>query len=149
MTRSSRPTERGVILPLVLFALAVLGALLGTLLTAAQMERAGGDAGLYASQAFAAAESGTVIRMAAGRGGSVDSLPPGATFGYPSESLGEGIYHTDSLTRIGGPIYLLRVAGERRNGEGRTLARFEQGVLVRAKGANFGALSERSWGAIP
>jgi hypothetical protein len=126
----------GAALPLTLIVLAVLMLLTGTGLMLARLEARSADQTLAAIQASAAAEAGFEITAAAWPIEAWDTLAPGVT--VPS---GSGVWprqlHVDSITHLGGPVYLQTSAGEVHDAGGGLLARAALGRWMRADPPRF------------
>jgi hypothetical protein len=132
MTRHSG-SERGAALALVLFALVVIGALVGTVIPLASLEqRAGGNA-RYAAEAEEAADAGPVAVLAGWGGYRLDTLAVNGTAALGPVLLGgrPDVRWTATVVRLNGQLFLVRSAGIRLDGAGAELARREVAQVLR------------------
>jgi hypothetical protein len=118
-------------LPLALFALVVIAALVGGAFAAAYLEQRAGRNALYAVQAAAAAEAGAAAVIGGWDGLGLGALAPGDSAVLGSVGLpGSGTY-APVVGRLNGELFLVRVEGTRTDAAGGVLARREVGVVVR------------------
>src|SRR6478736_9036537 len=103
--------ERGVALPVALFALVVIGALVAGIFFTARIEVRSGENVMGGARAMEAAQAGLqmgvpqVVTLGA-------NLAEGATTGIAKTQLGTtGSYYTDSITKLNKWVYLLRSYG--------------------------------------
>jgi hypothetical protein len=145
--------RRGVALPLALFVLLVVGALVGGTFFVGRLEQESGRNTLFAAQAREAAEAG----LARALGGLESSTLEALAVGAPPQALGTlvlngGLSVTSDLRRLTSALFLIRSVGRRQTTGGLVLATRALGALVRlepAAGAVPGGLQvwvvERGW----
>ncbi len=136
MSRGWRLERRGVALPLTLIVLTVLMLLTGTALMLARLESRSAGETLAATQATAAAEAGFEIAAADWPVEAWDTLPPGATVASAAGAWGRQL-HVDSITHLGGSVYLQTAVGEVRDAGGGQLARAALGRWMGAEPPRF------------
>jgi hypothetical protein len=124
--------ERGMALPLALFALVVISALVVGGFAAAHLEQRLGRNVLYAVQAAGAAEAGAASLVADWDHHGLGSLAPGASTGLPSGALPGPSAYAPTVTRLNGELFLVRVEGTRLDADGGLLARRVLDLVVRA-----------------
>ncbi len=145
--------ERGIALVIAIFALAVIGALVGGTFFAGRLEQQSGQNALFTVQAGESAEAGLSEAMATVAAASLERLPVGGTpldLGTLAVPGGAAIRQVSRVTR---GLFLIRVRGVRRGAAGTTLAVRSLGLLVRLLpaadgGADSGGvarLGERGW----
>jgi hypothetical protein len=151
--RPVRSTDRrGVALPVALFAIVVIGALVAGTFFAGRLEQQSGLNSFFALQAAEAAEAGLAD--------AVSSTPPAllealAIGGPPAElerlGLGPGVNADRRIFRLTGTLFFIRSTGVRENPAGAALATRTAGLLARlvvpAGGLPEGLvpLAERAW----
>ena len=128
--------SRGVALPLTLIVLTVLMLLTGMGLMLARLESRSADQSLAAMQATAAAESGFELAASQWPIEAWDTLPPGVTVASGVGAYGRQL-HVDSITPLGGPVYLQTAVGEVHDAGGGQLARSSLGRWMRADPPRF------------
>lgn len=145
--------ERGIALPLALFVLIVVGALVAASFFAARLEQQSGRNTLFAAQAREAAEAGLSQALATLDAPTLEAI----AFGDPPLSLdpvnlNNGVDAGGDVRRLTGALFLVRVQGWRRSAGGVVLATRSLGALVQlapAAGAVSGGLElrlvERGW----
>ena len=134
---NSRHLNRhGVALPLTLIVLTVLMLLTGSGLMLARLESRSADQTLAAVQASAAAEGGFEITAAAWPFEAWDTLPPGVTVASTAGTWSRQL-HVDSLTHLGGPVYLQTAVGEFQDAGGGLLTRAVLGRWMHADPPRF------------
>jgi len=122
--------ERGIALAVAIFALVIIGALVGGTFFAGRLEQRGGLNSAFAAEAFEAAEAGvqtTIVNWDAsteGAGAVGEDVELGTT------ALGGTVSYTRTVTKLNDAVYLLRSEGQR-TGPGGVLARRLVGTLVR------------------
>jgi hypothetical protein len=124
--------ERGIALAVAIFALVIIGALVGGIFFAGKLEQRGGLNSAFSAQAFEAAEAGlqrTILNWdssveGAGAVLQVVSLGTTAVPGAPAS-------YSATVTKLNGSVYLLRSEGQRL-GPGGVLASRLVGTLVRS-----------------
>jgi hypothetical protein len=132
MTRHSG-SERGAALALVLFALVVIGALVGTVIPLAGLEqRAGGNA-RYAAEAEEAADAGPVAVLAGWGGYRLDTLAVNGAAVLGPVLLGArpAVRWSATVVRLNDQLFLVRSVGTRLDGAGVELARREVAQVFR------------------
>jgi hypothetical protein len=145
--------ERGIALALAVFALAVIGALVGGTFFAGRLEQQSGANVLYAVQAGEAAEAGLSDAVATVVAATLEGLPVGgAPLDLGTLMLAGGVSASRQVARLTSSLFLIRVRGVRQSAAGTTLAVRSLGLLVRlppaADGADPGGvarLGERGW----
>jgi hypothetical protein len=118
-------------LPLALLALVVIAALVAGGFTAAHLEQRIGRNTLYAVQAAGAAEAGAAAVVAGWEGLGLGLLAPGDSAVLPAAALPGLTAYSPTVVRLNGQLFLVRVAGIRRDADGGALARRQVGLLVR------------------
>jgi hypothetical protein len=149
--------ERGIALVLALFALVMIGALVGSTFLPGLVEQQSGRNTLFASQAREAAEMGlseTVAHLEA------DTLAALAVGGAPLSldtiRLTSGLSASRDVSRLTTSLFLIRARGIRQSTEGAVLATCSLGALVRllpgapadtssGQASNRVMLAERGW----
>lgn len=142
-----RVGRRGVVLPLALFAMVVIGALVAAGLALALLEQRAGRNTLYAVQAAGAAEAGAVAVVGGWAGHGLDGLLPGQSATLPAAALPGGTRYQASVHRLNARLFELRVTGTRTDADGGLLARRELGLVLRRgdSGASVAPLTDRAW----
>ena len=140
-----RNDERGIALAMAVFALAVIGALVGGAFFAGRLEQQSGQNVLFAAQAGEVAEAGLSEAMATIAAATLEGLPVGgAPLDLGTLTLAGGVSARRQVTRLTGNLYLIRVRGIRHSAAGTTLAVRSLGLLVwLAAAADSGADSGR------
>jgi hypothetical protein len=151
---TARLTEpRGIALPLALFAMVVIGALVAGNFFAGRLEQQSGLNSLFAVQAAEAAEAGVADALSSTAPALVDALVTG---GPPADlsrlGLGEGLSAGRQIFRLTGSLFLVRATGVREGPDGTPLATRSAGLLVRLvvppaglTAAALVPLAERAW----
>jgi hypothetical protein len=111
MTCTSRVhDERGVALPVALFALVVIGALVAGIFFTARIEIRSGENAMGGARAMEAAQAG--LQMGYPQVITAGATTDGQTVGLGKVQLGtSGSYYEDSVTRLNNYMYLLRSFG--------------------------------------
>jgi hypothetical protein len=122
--------RHGVALPLTLLVLSLVGLLvtIGFLLARLELRRSEQELAMVRSNA--AAEAGIERMVASWDGARWDTLPPGLTVPVASTIMGGGILRDDSLSRLGGPLFLLRSVAQAQDAAGSPVARVALGRWV-------------------
>jgi hypothetical protein len=129
----SRNDERGVALVLALFALVVIGALVGSTFLAGMVEHQSGRNTLFATQAREAADGGLSDALTALEPVSLASLSVGAPpLSLEPYILEPGLSVEREIVRLTSSLYLLRARGIRRAEDGIILAARSLGLLIEA-----------------
>jgi hypothetical protein len=146
--------QRGIALAIAVFALAVIGALVGGTFFAGRLEQQSGRNAILAAQAGEVAEAGLSDAIATITAATLESLPiGGAPLDIGTLTLSGGVSASRWVTRLTDSLFLIRVRGIRHSVAGTTLAERSLGLLVRLGplsdgAADFGRvtrLGERSW----
>jgi hypothetical protein len=119
-------------LPLAIFALAAIGALVAGSLMSAVLEQQSGSHTLYGAQAAVAAEAELWSLSGLLETGTLLALPAGgAPLALGSASPAPGLTVECQVSRLGANLFLIRVRGARIDAGGGTLASRGVGLLVR------------------
>ena len=146
--------ERGIALAISLFALAVIGALVGSAFFAGRLEQQSGQNTLFAVQAGEVAEAGLSDAMATVTAATLEGLPVGgAPHDLGTLTLAGGVSASRQVARLTGNLFLIRVRGVRHSAAGTTLAVRSLGLLVRlgaaadsaADSGRVARLNQRGW----
>ena len=143
------------VLPLALFALVVIAALVGVAFASAFVEQRVGRNTLYSVQAAGAAEVGAAAVVEAWEAHGLSLLPPGGHTVLPGETLPGRSAYTPTVRRLNGQLFLLQVEGVRADADGRPLARRRLDLVLRlADSAAPGLpsvrpLAQRAWVLMP
>jgi hypothetical protein len=150
-----RSAERGIALPIALFALIVIGALVSGNFFAGRLEQQTGQSTLFAAQALEAAEAGLSDAVANSNARVLEALPVGGSGAVLERlELAPGIRVDRQLTRLSSNVFLLRATGSRYRPDGVPLGVRSLGLLVRLGAASpddssltppLSALGERAW----
>jgi hypothetical protein len=129
--------QRGVALPMAIFALVVIGLLVAGTFFASRLEQQSGQNTLFASQAAEAAEAGLsdALGSSYSTAASLQAIPVGNNSGWTTVSLASGIAYTESVDRLTSSVYLYRSVGSRQSA-GATVATRSVGLLVRLVSMN-------------
>jgi hypothetical protein len=123
--------ERGAALVLALFALAVIGALVGSNFLAGRVEQQSGQNTFFAVQAREAAEAGLNDAMASTDAAALAALAVGdAPLNLGSISLNGGVSARREATRLTSGLFLIRSRGVRQSTGGIVLGVRSLGALV-------------------
>ena len=143
-----RGNEGGVALAAVVFALAVIGALVASLFFAGRLEQQSGHNVFFAAQAREAADAGLVQALSALDAAALESLVPGGVpLALGTVAVAERITVQSQVSRLTGNLYLLRAQGTRHDAAGVALAVKSLGLLVQLAGTPLepARLAERAW----
>lgn len=126
-----RPGQRGIALPLALFVLIAVGALVGGSFFLGRLEQDSGRNTLFAAQAREAAEAGIREALAGLEAATLESTVIGA----PPLPLGTlvlrpGVSATSDVRRLTETVFLVRAEGRRQVAGGIVLASRALGALV-------------------
>ena len=122
---------RGMALPLTLYALVVVAALVSVGFGAAILEQRIGRNAVYSVQALGAAEVGVAGVLAEWEEHNLGSLASAQTSVLPTATLAGSTSYTPTVTRLNGELFLVRVTAIRSDAHGGMLARREAGLVVR------------------
>lgn len=153
MTASLRPNgERGVALPLALFALVVMGALVAGSFFAGRLEQQSGRNTLYVGQAAEVAEAELVEALIAVSASTLLALPVGGVpLALGDTSSGTGFRVERQVSRLTSTLFLLRALAARQDARGGDLAVRTVGALLRVAPDSLGGpprvapLRRRQW----
>jgi len=124
--------ERGVALALALFAMVIVGALVGSSFSAALLEQQSGRNSIFAAQAREGAELGLSEASGSISPAALAALTPGGPpLVLDPISLGNGVFVSREVTRLTSGLFLIRARADRRSSSGSTLASRSLGVMVR------------------
>lgn len=129
--RTLRRDTRGIALPVALFALVVIGTLVGGVFFTARLELRGGESSLAASRASEAAQAGLMVGVpnALAIAGSAAN---GATVSGARTQIGtSGSFYTVTVTKLNNYIFLVRSLGEYEGRSGVTVAERTMAQLVK------------------
>lgn len=144
-----RHDERGVALVLALFALVVIGALVGTSFFSSLVEQQSGRSLLYVAQAREAAEAGLSHAIATTDPAALAALAIGAPpLSLDSIDLGPGVTAHRDVVRVTGGLFLIRAHGLRRSEGGAILAARSLGGLIQLVHLEAGADSASGPGTL-
>lgn len=124
--------ERGIALAVAIFALVIIGALVGGTFFAGKLEQRGGLNSAFAAEAFEAAEAGvqTAIVNWDPTVGGAGAVGADVALGTATLGASASASYTVTSTKLNDAVYLLRSEGQR-TGPGGVLARRLIGTLVR------------------
>ena len=149
----SSSNERGIALAIAVFALVVIGALVGGTFFVGRLEQQSGQNVLFATQAGEVAEAGLSDAIATVAAATLEGLAVG---GPPLDlgtlTLATGVSARRQVTRLTRTLFLIRARGVRHDAAGTALAVRSLGLLVRlapaADSAGSGTvarLGDRGW----
>jgi hypothetical protein len=119
-------------LPLALFALIVVGALVSGNFLAGWLEWQAGHNSIYAAQALAAAQAGLDQALSSADPGALESLSPGgAPLDIGPLLLDDRVSVDCQIGRLTSALYLIRAVGIKRNAAGTALAVRSLGLMAR------------------
>jgi uncharacterized protein YbjQ (UPF0145 family) len=128
----SRCAERGIALPVALFALIVISALVCGNFFAGRLEQQSGRSSVFAAQAFEAAEAGLRDIVSNADPSALGALAVGGVAaGWDSLDLGEGIIAGRQITRLTASLFFVRATGIRHDADGSPLAVRAIGLIAR------------------
>ena len=142
-------------LPLALFTLVVIGALVAAAFASAHLEQRIGQNALYAVQAAGAAEVGTAAVVGGWEARGLSLLAPGESRVLSGETLPGRSGYTPTVRRLNGQLFLVQVDGVRTDADMRPLARRRLRLLLRSADsalegvAPVRPLSSRAWTPVP
>jgi hypothetical protein len=149
--------ERGIALPVALFALIVIGVLVAGNFFAGRLEQRVGQYSVFGEQALEAAEAGVADAMVNADAAGLAALAVGgAPTALEPITLTGGISVSRQITRLTTALFLIRVTGIRQDAAGGALAVRSLGLIARLNPAAAGSepaspagpltpLSERAW----
>ena len=125
-------SERGIALAIAVFALAVIGALVGSIFFLGRLEQQSGQNAIFAVQAAEVAEAGLSDAVATIAAATLEGLPVGgAPLDIGTLTLAGGVRASRQVTRLTGSLFLIGVRGVRYSVAGTALAERSLGLLVR------------------
>jgi hypothetical protein len=130
----------------VIFALALLGALVSVALQTGLLEHRIARNTAYAAEALAAAESGAALVIADWEGyADIAALAVGGSVALAGIELGNHAAVQPTVVRLTDALYLVTAEGSRTDAGGNLLAQRRIAVLARASGSGIAPLAQRSW----
>jgi hypothetical protein len=143
-TGASRTDERGIALVLALFAMVVIGGLVGSSFFVARLEQQSGQNTLFAAQASEAAEMGLRDALATMPPLTVESIAVGEPLPLDTLILENGVTVSRQVTRLTSGLFLIHSHGLRQTGTGQVLATRSLGVMVEVTETGLHPI-ERGW----
>lgn len=132
VTGPSRHHERGMALPLALFALIVIGVLVSGNFLAGWLEWQAGHNSMYAAQALEAAQAGLDQTLSSADPEALESLSAGgAPLDLGPLLLDDRVSVDRQVTRLTSAWYLIRATGTKRNAAGSQLTVRSLGLMAR------------------
>lgn len=132
ISRGSRADERGIALALALFAMVVVGGLVGSSFFAARLEQHSGQNTIFVAQVREAAELGLSEAMASLTAAALGTQQVGeAPMKLDTIRLENGLSVSPEVTRLTSTLFLVRARAVRQAAAGRLLASRSLGLLVR------------------
>lgn len=127
MTRNQN--ERGIALPIAIFALVIIGALVAGAFFIGFQEQKVGRNSVKVQQAFAAAEAGAQGQTAAWVPGAMNSMAVGSTAAFAGVLTAKSGWYRGDVRRLNGQLFLIRSEGFSADSS----ARQQVGMLVRLR----------------
>lgn len=124
-------SERGIALPVVIFTMVIIGAVVAGTFYLARQEARTGDNTMASVAAFEAAEAGVSQVIANWQPTSYNGIAPGSTVVLNTASLGGNATYTPTLSRLSPSLFLIRSAGRYQAGNSTPRSLREVGVLAR------------------
>jgi hypothetical protein len=148
-----RNDERGIALPLALFVLIAVGALVAASFFAARLEQQSGRNTLFAAQAREAAEAGLSQALATLAADTLEAIAIGGPpVSLDGANLNNGASAGCDVRRLTSALFLIRAQGRRQSAGGMVLATRSLGALVQlvpstaaVSGGLELRLAERGW----
>jgi hypothetical protein len=144
--------RRGIALPVVIFALVIMAALVAGSFLAGRLEQQSGRNTLFAGQAAEAAEAGLVEALGAIPASSLVALPEGGVpLNLDPMSFAAGFRVERQVSRLTSTLFLVRSLAARLDASGGELAVRTVGLLLRLVPDSLGGsltitpLGQRSW----
>jgi len=122
--------ERGIALAIAVFAMVVIGGLVGATFYVGHLEQRSGRNTMYATQSFEASEAGLTSVLTTWNG-SYNSMVVGDTMTLPTVNLSGMVSFTPELTRLNPNLFLIKSTGRRIDAGGNVLAERTVGSLSR------------------
>jgi hypothetical protein len=131
LTPQSHGSQRGIALLIAMFAIVVLGAIVGGTFFAGWLEQQSGENTWFATQAAAGADAGLADALATVAPASLTTLVQGgAPLVLPPMVLASGVTVQRQAFRSGGNLFVFTARGSRLNAGGAPLASAAAGFLV-------------------
>lgn len=125
-------SERGIALALAVFALAIIGALIGTTFFGGRVEQQSGANTLFLAQAREAAEAGLAGAIATADPGLLEAMAAGgAPLSLGLVEVASGLSSSSQVARLTSALFLIRAEGVRHGPDGIPLATRMLGTIVR------------------
>jgi hypothetical protein len=131
MSRLTRLDQRGIALPIALFALVIIAALLAGSFYMGRMEQHHGDNTVARAQASEAAEAGLAATVAAWNTGAYNAMANASEITLSTVTVGGTNTYTPTLRRINQATFLVRSEGRHLSRTGAVITRQQLGRLVR------------------
>jgi hypothetical protein len=155
----STPNDRGFALPLAIFALVTMGALVASTLLVGRVEQRIGGATIYREQAAAAAEAGLAKAVGIDPAQLEALAPyagvPGQAAAFPISTVpgDSSVRYVDTVFRLNETLFLIQSSGQRLDADGHVLATQTLGLFARlVKPADAAVvlrpLRQRAWAQI-
>lgn len=122
--------ERGVALAIAVFAMVVIGGIVGATFYVGHLEQRSGTNTMYATQSFEASEAGLTAVLTAWNG-SYNAMAVGDTMTLPTVNLSGLVSFTPALTRLNPNLFLVKSTGRRTDAAGNVMAQRSVGSLTR------------------
>ncbi len=122
--------ERGIALAISVFAMVVIGGLVGATFYVGHLEQRSGRNTMYATQSFEASEAGLTSVLTAWNN-SYNSMAVGDTMTLPTVNLSGMVSFTPALTRLNSNLFLVKSTGRRTDAGGNIMAKRTVGALSR------------------
>jgi len=122
--------DRGIALAISVFAMVVIGGLVGATFYVGHLEQRSGRNTMYAIQSFEASEAGLTSVLTTWNG-SYNSLAVGNTMTLPTVNLSGMVSFTPALTRLNSNLFLVKSTGRRTDAGGNIMAERTVGSLTR------------------
>jgi hypothetical protein len=125
-------SERGIALALAIFALAIIGALVGATFFGGRVEQQSGLNTLFLAQAREAAEAGLAGAIATADPGVLEAMAAGgAPLSLGSVEVTSGLSASRQVAKLTSTLFLVRAEGVRHGADGTPLATRTLGTIVR------------------
>lgn len=125
MTSMTIRSERGMALPLALFALVIIGALIAAVFTVARLEQRQGNSAIGTLQAFETAETGLANLVANWNTSSYNGMAVDSTLTLPTVTVAGGTRYARTLRKVNATTFLARSEGQLLDPNGRIRNRRE------------------------
>lgn len=118
MTTPTLRSERGIALPLALFGIIIIGAIIAALFTVTRMEQRQGDGSVASLQAFEAAETGLAALVTNWNTGAYNSLATGDSVVNGTVTVGGGAQYQTKIRKVNGAMFVATSEGQLINSNG-------------------------------